>query len=271
MEISSSLVSRFFSKWGDKEHCPYQVYRTSILRDVDDDSLRRMEGRYFETQCLGATAFGEEHDLPRLKNGEKSTAHKRIDAQVMQFELQRRNYMVDVNKFNTQVVLKLRLNDDFIFVGHLDLFPTAILDPDTNTFSMAFIDLKLAQDSQNTWGDFCWGNPHNITPTQMVGYHVLIRNMENPLNDLEGYPDSVLAMKDNVRGYYWVFGYNKGGFNPIEVTYTPDKVAEFRENLRRTMNLVNLYEQKGWEPTPGGLCDKCPVMDCQARTIIKKI
>jgi hypothetical protein len=268
MDISSSIISKLFNKWGDVEHCPYQLYRVAILRDIHMDTLAMQKGRYFETQCLGSTAFGNEDDLPRLRNGEKSTDHKRIDECVMLFEQQCRNHFVEVNKWNTQVVLKMKLNSDYNYVGHLDIFPVAMYD---KTFHMAFIDLKLAEDSGNTWGDFCWGKPEYINTTQMVGYHTLIRHMDNDLNDLDGVPDAVLELAHTVRGYYWVFGYRKGGFLPLEVTYTPDKVAEFRESVRRTMSTLTKYEAEGWKPTPGKLCGKCPVLTCPARDTIQKI
>ena len=113
-------------------------------------------------------------------------------------------------------------------------------------FSIAFIDLKLTMDITSTWGDFCWGRPDLLDVTQMICYHTLIRGMENEYNDFASYPPELLKMagEGSIKGYYWVFGYKEEGFLPLEVEYTPMRLAEFKENLRKTMSLITMYDAR---------------------------
>lgn len=261
--ISQSLIKEFFTKWGDREHCPHRVYRTRILDDYGEDTLSMEKGKYFETQCIEGTAWGEVNDLPRKRNGDKTADHVRIDDAILLFRKIARDKMLSLNEYNTQVELKMKLNSEFGLHGHLDIFPTSFLED--GEFILAFIDLKLTMDITSEWGDYCWGKPQFLDTTQLICYHTLVRHLNNDLNDFQNYPDLVLesAEKGLIRGFYWVFGYKKEGFLPLEVEYTEMKMSEFRENLRRTMSLINLYTQQNWPKTPGKVCHKCPVKDCE--------
>ena len=229
------------------------------------------KGRYFETHCLGKGAYGSQDDLPRLKNGNKSADHKRIDDAIILFNQIKRQKMLYLNEYNVQVVLRMKLNDEFGLKGNLDIFPTTFLEEGSSI--MALIDLKLTMDITSTWGDFCWGEPQYLDTTQLICYQTLIRGICNEYNDVENYPEDIIELAENglVRSFYWVFGYKKEGFLPLEVEYTSLRVAEFKENLRRTMSLVGMYEQQGWPKTPGKVCHKCPVSDCEMQGKTLKI
>jgi hypothetical protein len=228
-----------------------------------------MKGRYFETQCLGGTASGSLDDLPRKKNGEKTADHIRIDEAVMRFRNVVNQKMASIHDFNTQVKIRMKLNSEFGLVGHLDIFPTVF--EENGELIVALVELKLAETITNEWGDFCWGKPSHVDTLQLICYLTIIRHLESDLNDFQNYPPLALdlAKRGLIRAFYWVFGYRDDGFFPMEVLYTPDKVADFRESLRKTMSLVSLYTQQGWTKSPGKVCHKCPVKDCemQGRTL----
>lgn len=78
-------------------------------------------GKYFEYKCIGGGATDEEvTDLPRLKNGNKSTDHNRIDQQVVKFK---KLYGKNSEKFMGYTIMKdqLELNgNDGISRGTID-------------------------------------------------------------------------------------------------------------------------------------------------------
>jgi hypothetical protein len=269
--INQSLIKEFFNKWGEKEHCPHRIYRTRILKEFDEDTESMMKGRYFETQCLGKTAYGQLDDLPRKKNGEKTADHKRIDDAIMLFRKVARDRMLSLNEYNVQVELRMQLNSEFGLKGNLDIFPTTFIED--NQLTVALIDLKLTMDITSEWGDFCWGKPQSLDTTQLICYSTLVRHLSNPYNDFQNYPDIILDYADRglVRAFYWVFGYRKEGFLPLEVVEDEMKMADFKESLRRTMSFINMYEKQNWPKMPGKVCHKCPVMDCEMRNKTLKL
>lgn len=267
--ISQSLIKKFYGKYADVEHCPHREYRTTILGDYEnDDSKDKEKGRYFETIHLGAGAFGSQEDMTRLRNGNKSADQKRIDELGLLFRKKMAEHNLSIHEYNTQIHLRMplksaRYDQQYGFEGHIDIFPTPIFD--NGELALTFADLKLAKSIYQEFGPYPWGNPFRVDTLQMVGYHTLIRNIDNDFNDVQNYPPELLdfAKRGLIRGYYLIFGYGDYTFKLMEVEYDGDKILDFGERLRKTMSLIDMYTKQDWPKTPGKVCHKCPVKDCE--------
>jgi len=286
-EISSSLIKKFIYKGNEIDHCPKRVYHTTVKRDYPENESEAMRsGQFFETKCIGSTRDGVRViDLPRkelskkqkkeneiewekglapIHYGEKTIDQIRIEDQVMVFKQKVKKYMMVIDSFNTQVELRYKLNDQFTLVGHPDIFPTPVM---TNSGLKVFcIDLKLTKDIDNTFGDFCWGEPERMDNTQGLIYQFLIKSLnenDNPhLSELLTKP--LLSMCNNglVEFRYWVFGYGNRSMRDKFVPVRYDKMddVEIKERIRRTVRIVDGYETYGWKTNPKhSLCHDCPL------------
>lgn len=260
MTISSKLIRSFFTKWKDMEHCPRRVYHEVVLREKEPDPYKD----YFLKRCTGVDA-----DLPRKRNGEKTINHIRIDTRVMEFHRQCRLRMVGENVFNTNVSIRMPLRDGFMLEERVSIYPTFILEESP---TIAFISIKLTSSTARRFGDDPWGEPQWLDLTEMMSIHTILRHIDRDATNTEGLPIQVVdnALQGLTRGFWWVFGYLNDGFLPIEVPYTDLRSSEFKESLRRTMNLCSDYEASGWPTSPGAHCVGCNVR-CDARNEIIKL
>lgn len=288
-EIRPSLIKQFIYKGNDIEHCPARVYGTYIHPTLDIKETESMiDGQFFETLCIGRTKDGiRVSDLPRkslskkqqqenmiewekglapIHWGEKTVDQIRIEQQVLVFKQKVKKYMMVIEDFNTQTELRMRLSDDFMFVGHPDIFPTPVMTKDG--LIVACIDLKLTKDIDNTFGDFCWGDPDRMDNTQGLSYQYLIKNLSLKDNEhlSELLTPQLLSMCNNslVTFRYWVFGYGNKSMRDkfVPVTYGKLEEIEIKQRIRKTMTLVEQYETYGWKTNPKhSLCHNCPLKD----------
>lgn len=119
-----------------------------------EPSLAMLKGSYFEQLWLGSGATGEiVNDLPRLKNGKKSTDQIRIEEQAQRAkELFDPNHPSWLGYTINKTQLKLSVDDK---EGTADIWAT---DKEGESW---LIDCKLTADLTNTWGDYGWGKDYD--------------------------------------------------------------------------------------------------------------
>ena len=273
--INSGLIQHLYSKGNANEVCPAQVKAFYIDKTHEHpDRLAWQQGRYFESQCIGKSRDGVEDDLPRDKrNGKKTADHMRIDDQVLVWRQVQKKYHIAVDDSNVQVHLRTPYNEKYGLSGTLDVFPTTVLDISTGEEIPAAIDLKLADDVEGTWGNFCWGSPTHMDFTQGIHYSYLVQTINNELNDFSAYSDAFLEVCKNrgVQFFYFVFGYkkNKGFRNPIRVVMDDMKRSEYKETLRKVVSALDMMAANDWAPERSAdLCPRCPITECPMKNAI---
>ena len=264
--LNSTLVRKFFHCGTlRKDYCPKQIYRTTIKKDLDFQSLAMKQGALFETLCLGSGIKGKvTEDLPRLRNGERTAAHKRILAQALTFKKLCHDHQIIITKENTQVEITKKLGDGVFLRGTLDIFPVSLLLDEG--FVLGILDLKLAKSVSNTWGEYCWGIPENLDTIQGILYYYLIQDVDFDLNPHLDTPlfRKVIRHAKNARFLYWIFEHSssmRNVFIPIEQDAIAQ--AEMVETLRKTYKLVQHYNKLGWDKTNSNptACKNCPLRD----------
>lgn len=178
--ISQSLIKKYTDKEGKEiDRCPFKIYTCYIIKSHSTTTtLSMLKGSYFETMCIGATAYGAVTDLPRKIRpaNEKTIDHIRIDKQVENFKILADRYGLEITKNNIQIRHEKEwdryMHDDVIIII------TGVTDIETNILYNgvildAVIDLKLTGDIHNTWGDFNWSNPKYMDHIQMDMYFEL--------------------------------------------------------------------------------------------------
>lgn len=284
------------------DFCPKQVHAKYISNDKIEDnssSLAMLQGKYFETRCLGSGRSGEVlDDLPRQNSGNKTAAHKRIDERVADFHnfVGERGLQI-AEGLNTQMPLAA-LYSDFTFGGEryrvwlrgeLDIFPTII---DYSKFCI--VDLKLTKDTGNEYFDprkpwqtssGCWGAPWNIAKNQPLFYHYLVRNinLETVLNfhknDLANDPDiedqseristvlteQAIRLSSNATFFYAVFGHDKKTEQHpqqklIEYSWSKNRESTLAEMVGEAVMRFVDAEREGWKANPLPFaCKHCSV------------
>jgi len=82
--------------------------------------------------------------------------------------------------------------------------------------------------------------------------------------------DSLLSLieKNQVLFVLWVFNYKKAALEDkfIKVKWDGAKEAELNESIRKTVSLVEMYDEMGWPAEPNyKFCKNCPVAECADR------
>jgi hypothetical protein len=278
MEINSSLIKRFLKKGNEIDICPKYINLIHIDKLIEEEgTLNMLKGCYFESRTLGKGAKGNiVTDLPRKAKGVKTTDHERIDNQVLVFKQVCAKYQININEYNTQVLIKKRWekNPDIMLHGELDIFPTAVLSKEG--LKLATIDLKLTSNIDNTFGDFCWGSPSYLDHIQADMYNYLVRDIDFELNPhlKDIIPESVLDIINNnwFSFYYLVFDYKKDSkWKPIERKWDNTIKSELFESIRKTERLINKYDLEGWNENPSyEKCKNCPISDCKSKCFSEK-
>jgi hypothetical protein len=214
------------------------------------------KGVYFETQCIGSGVMGKKlDDLPRLKNGNKSADHQRIDLQIQDFQNVLDNHTITIKE--TQVELRHKVNDRLGLSGTLDIVGS-IYDEEYGLVDEAIIDLKLTGNIFSQFGDYCWHFPANMDHTQAYMYKFLyeqVREKEVPF-------------------YYLVFDYKpQPGYKIIRKDMKPVDQHELNESIRSTVEKIDLHDKSGWHTRANyDNCRLCPLKDkCPDYSRAKKI
>jgi len=255
--ISQSLMKQFIMFNDPIEFCPYQIKRTYIDKAYDKRTDAMTNGVFFESLAIGGDVRGNTiTDLPRLRTGKKSTDHKRIESQVLEFKRDANELELEIDRFTSQQrfckVWHGMADVDIIviFIGGLDLLSPIKYNGEKR---LAAIDLKLTKDVSNTNGNFCWGSPNDMDHTQAYSY-----------SWMTGLPF-----------YYMVYDYKPKmeKKSPLKVNINAIILKEFFEALRKAVANIIYEENTGWQPRPGLLddtgfrkvpkCEKCIVKDCK--------
>jgi len=269
--ISQSLIKKFLHNGDEREYCPRKVGMIDLFKHYRLEETPAMtKGKFFETLCLGRSRGGETTvDLPRKKlnkaaeasnririrkgelpqKGEKTIDQLRIEDQAQRFRAMCAKYQVVVYEDNTQVPIAARWknNEDVMLQGEMDIFPTPLLLD--NELNAAIMDLKLTADIHSTYGEYCYGDIHNLDLIQAKMYHYMVRNMDPELNPhLENImTDSLdsLIQKNQMLFVLWVFNYKKGTLEDkfIKIKWDASKEAELNESIRKVVATVEMYEQ----------------------------
>lgn len=298
--INQSLIHRFLYKGEERENiCPKKIYHIDIIESHHYRTESMLKGSFFETLCLGKGAGGMiTDDLPRkrlkksmeLENikrrragilelkGEKTTDQERIEEQSRQFKILANKYQITVSDLNTQVkiVIPWHKNPEIYLGMELDIFPTAIMTNEGP--KMAIIDLKLTYDINNTYGEFCWGAPEFMDLNQAYMYSYGVRHiyenieMNMHLKDLLTKPAINLINNGQIDFYYWIFAYKKMEQKLIKITWDDIKEKELHESIRKTVSLIEFYEQQEWPAKPDyKICKECTVFECPKRQTIQSL
>lgn len=282
-KVSQSLVKKFFFKGEPRPHCAKQIKECDIDKTVErPPTIDILKGIYFETMVIGGSAHDKGlEDLPRLKTGEKSASHKRIDEQVEAFTRLCFERQVSIYKgINTQVPIRVNLNSEFYLEGIMDVFPTTFLDK--NKLRLAVVDIKMTGSLDTTFGEHCWGAVQHKDDIQDKAYNYLVRNFnieDNPhLESLISEHVLDLCHTGNVSFYYWVFEHSPKKGTPlrqmvVEGVYNQQKQSELFESLRKTISYIEMYDKMGWPAQPDyDICKTCPLKEtCPDVETIKRI
>lgn len=288
--INQSLIRYFLYRGNYIDHCPARIkeeYYDKTIPEIVTEPMTK--GKFFETLVLGKGKEGEVvTDLPRkiisetqkkkgIEIGEKKIDQVRIEYQAEKAKELAKTYFIHINSINTQIkIYKQWKEKNVILVGNIDLFSTVLFDFKKTTPDLAIIDLKLTADLENTWGAYCYGNPHELDMIQGKMYHYLVRDIDlnlnhiyNPFNRLkEVFHEGVQNIAKNGTLWFllWVFDYKKDIENLdnkfISYKWTQDREQELHEDIRKVVEFVKRYNDIGWYCNPTYLlCKKCPLKD----------
>jgi hypothetical protein len=300
--LNQSLISRFLYKGEERETlCPKKIYCIDIAKTHHYRTGSMLNGSYFETLCIGSGAGGRiTNDLPRkrlvkareLENikrkesglpevkGDKTMDQIRIEQQAQRFKLLSAKYQITVLSENTQVKVKVpwHKNPEIMLSGEFDIFPTAIITSDG--LKLAIIDLKLTADINGNFGEYCWGAPEFMDLIQAYMYHYIARQVidhvgTNPhITEILTKPAVELIKQNQLEFYYWVFNYKKESLEDklVKVVWDATKETELHEAIRKTVSLIEYYEQLQWPTKPQyKLCKECTVFSCPDKTSIQNV
>lgn len=238
-------------------YCPLKLklcYVDKTHQMTSSDAMDR--GVFFETLCLGSGVHGKVlHDLPRLKNGNKSVAQQRIELQAQEFPAILAAHRMQVDE--TDIYLEYEIEPGIWICGTLD-FRSPIWDDTDGPVPEAIIDLKLTQNIYSQFGPFCWHFPHNMDHTQAFMYtqlYKLVRGKDLPF-------------------YYMVFDYKPTPeYKMVKKMVGTLEKYELQESIRKTLEKLNFHESKGYFTNPlHNNCRNCPVAKtCPDATKAKKI
>lgn len=236
--------------------CPRKWQETWINRNRPEPSIYMKEGSYFETKCLGSGAVAGQDvmDLPRLKSGEKSTKHKRIDEQVEAFKSlindELKHSMTEVQrvikceyKLPNGTIVELRGVTDFETID------------DEGTYYVW--DLKLTGDVDTTFGPYPWGDLEMFDFTQPEMYKFILKQSSPKLE-----PRMFLAVFDTKP---------TKGQKVIEVE--PDDFGEavLIKRMQAFTEVLNHYKENGYTKYPSkSECKGCLLREKCDKVYVEK-
>ena len=267
INISSSLITRFYRKGNKIDFCPLKMYVCNIAKKFKvPPSESMMRGLYLESLLLGETAEGiETINLPKdARTGAKLIHEKRIDKQAALWSMRKENHGIIVQPTGPYKNIQVRQKIGWKFNEHpeidVNIYATAdLISPIKDNgfdYPMAVIDIKGTGDVNSNFGQWGWGKEalKNKDHFQLVLYN---RVFDLPVA-------------------YLVFDWSKNlGFKIIPVNVNvnhPDqekatearwRVKEMEETIRKTLIDMVTYEQEGWKAEPGEDCGACPNIYCQ--------
>jgi hypothetical protein len=240
-----------------QETCPWRWKEQWLEGTIPFKSNEMMDkGKYFEQLILGSGAISgdEVNDLPRLKNGEKSAEHLRIDAQAerckrMLFDEKDPEYL-GFSVIATQLEVKVGNRK-----GTYDIHAW-----DQESWDWV-IDLKLTSDLTSDRTQYGWGNDWaSLDLVQITHYQDLF------LQKFGKRPRMGLLVMDYSTQKRAMFG---------EICISENKLREKENRFKMAENVIDLYKTNGWVKIPNVKeCEACP-LKCDMRIdeskLIKKV
>lgn len=260
--ITQSIIKEFLYHGELREYCPNRAYSHLMVKTHNLTTASQEKGNYFETLCIGGGYEGKKTtDLPRKKNGDKTTDQLRIEEQHMRFAALSDQYkMVIVPGVNTQATIFKRFDDEVLLEAHMDIFPVSVqLQPDQEP-QYAIIDTKLTSDLKSTFGMFNWNNAASLDHTQAYMYmecatdidFELNATMGNPLEEFiknAGLTDTLLAQTPVFM--YFVFDYSpRKNVKIIRVSYDEMRRKELYQSVKVTKEIIQKHNRlDNWADT----------------------
>lgn len=235
--VQPLILSQSKVKTWESNECKVKA-KAEILGTVTRQPNEYMlNGLYFEGRCLGSSAHGDIiEDLPRLKSGDKSADHKRIDLQADRFhEL----FTPDSNDFlgweitDRQLIVRGDEGEGTIdFVARRD-------------GQVSIWDLKLASDLTTVPG---WGLAENIDFLQQGIYKYWYRK----------------AYGIDPETYLIIFDYSTSRrIKLLKVDISEEKISQY---LERFSQVSSIFDET-YEPVPSlNNCARC-LLECSKRAL----
>lgn len=233
LENDKTCPTRWKAQWIDK----------SI---VSPTTKAILYGKYFEQQCIGASAREDEEKaiIPLLKNGNKSVDHQRIDEQVGTFH---RLFDPKDELYLGYTIIEVQHRlDNGKYSGVMDIWAI-----EEASGLHVDIDLKLTKDLEQTYGDYAWGNLDKRDYLQQSHYHRLFKELNGV---------------DELKSILLVFDYSpEKRIKEITLDITDVAIEETELRFNAAEEVVDIYNTKSWPFLPSkGECENCPLV-CDKR------
>ena len=258
--MNKITISQTFIKAMKFDFCPAQIKAIFIDKTVKSvPSLAMLKGSFFEHLCLDA---GHAHDdtnvtdLPRLKNGNKSVEHQRIEAQAEVFQRIVKERPIVIHE--KQVNITIPYNDNYELSGTIDFFAQLDGNPE-----MAIFDLKLTgsiyrEHNYDGMAPWSWEFPQNMDFTQAFMYNYLVQE----------------KLVIDAPFYYLVFDYKpESEYKIIRKKIERIHKMELMESIRKTIERIEFHNSAGWNYNATyANCIKCPLKKtCPAKILQKPV
>ena len=229
------------------ETCPFRWKKQWMDKEIQSKSTEAMDkGSYFEQLILGAGATGTiVSDLPRLKNGDKSTDQIRIDQQAervsrMLFDVNDPEFL-GFNIIHKQLEIKVgnkKGTYDIVAEQHPTNIPW-------------ILDLKLCKDATSDYSEYGWGNDWTqLDLVQLVHYQDIYTEFYGIR------PKTGLIVVDYSPQKRVIFG---------EINISDEKRSEKNIRFNAAEEAITMYEAHGWSKVPAiKECEGCP-LTCSSR------
>ena len=230
----------------EKQTCPMKAKAIYLDGMPSRPSAAMTRGLYFETLLYGATDQGEIVEMERNKNGSKSEAQMRVEAQAFRVKSElRQEFNMDFH--GPREVIEVELNDPkYVFRASLDMV-TSIRTHTGEVVPNAILDFKITDSILSSYGEFAWGMPHIMDHVQAFSYTWAYQ----------------LKYKTKVPFYYLVMDLSPAKLYKFVGGYVgATEIAEFKERLRKTIASIEYYQKDGWPIVPShDNCKGCPLKD----------
>jgi hypothetical protein len=195
-------------------------------------------GLYFESLALGGSANDEQtFDLPRLKNGEKSSKQIRIEEQAERFK--------ELFDPEHKDFLGYKIISDQDYIEHNGRAGTLDFIAVDEEGRICIFDLKMTGTLE--WKQAWWYDIDTVDLFQQYHYHKLY---EDTHEGVEG-----------LRNFLIIFDYTPRK-NVVVYELFPDKLTanEVDERFDALDKVIELYNEKGWITVPSEKeCAGCPL------------
>jgi hypothetical protein len=229
----------------DKQRCPAKAKAIYIDGMESWRSPAMTQGLYFESLLYGNTDTGVYFEMERNKNGSKSEAQQRVEAQAFRVKNQlQEEFAMDFHGPREQITIEFE-NPRYVFRASLDML-TSMRIHTGEVLPNVILDFKITQSILSSFGDFAWGQPHTMDHTQAFAYSWAYR----------------MKYGHYVPFYYLVMDLSPAKLYKFVGGYV-DKtsIAEFKESLRKTIARIEYYDGLDqWPTVPShDNCKGCPL------------